>query len=67
LQKEYGMAVQITKKEFEKLKMKVNEMEEILSILFDRELMESVARGKKDIDGGKVISLEEYEKMIDTC
>ena len=61
------MSVQITKEEFEKLKTKVNEMEEILSILFDKELMESVARGKKDIDGGNVVSLEEYEKMIDKC
>ena len=61
------MAVQITKEEFKKLKMKVEEMEEILSILFDRELMESVGRGKRDIERGDVVSLEEYEKIIDKC
>jgi hypothetical protein len=54
--------MQITRDEFEKLKAEVEEMEEIISILFDRELMESIARGKKDIDEGRIISLEEYEK-----
>jgi hypothetical protein len=54
------MSVQITKEEFEKLK--VEEMEEIINIIFDRELMESVARGKKDIKEGRIISLEEYEE-----
>jgi hypothetical protein len=52
----------MTKKEFEELKAKVEEMEEIISILFDKELMESLARGKKDIEEGRIISLEEYEK-----
>jgi hypothetical protein len=56
------MSMQITRDEFEKLKAEVEEMEEIVSILFDRELMESIARGKKDIDEGRIISLEEYEK-----
>jgi hypothetical protein len=56
------MSMQITRDEFEKLKAEVEEMEEIISILFDRELMESIARGKKDIDEGRIISLEEYEK-----
>ncbi|MCK4310125.1 MAG: hypothetical protein KAV80_01590 [Methanomicrobia archaeon] len=56
------MSVQITKEEFEKLKLKVEEMEEIINIIFDRELMESVARGKKDIKEGRIISLEEYEE-----
>ena len=56
------MSMQITKKEFEELKAKVEEMEEIISIIFDKELMESLARGKKDIEEGKIISLEEYEK-----
>jgi hypothetical protein len=54
--------MQITKEEFEKLKLKVEEMEEIINIIFDRELMESVARGKKDIKEGRIISLEEYEE-----
>ncbi len=56
------MSVQITKEEFEKLKLKVEEMEEIVSIIFDRELMGSVARGKKDIKEGRIISLEKYEE-----
>jgi hypothetical protein len=56
------MSMQITKKEFEELKAKVEEMEEIISIIFDKELMESLARGKKDIEEGEIISLEEYEK-----
>ena len=56
------MSMQITKEEFEKLKLKVEEMEEIINIIFDRELMESVARGKKDIKEGRIISLEEYEE-----
>ena len=58
------MSIQITKKEFEELKAKVEEMEEIISILFDKELMESLARGKKDMKEGRIISLEEYEKNI---
>ncbi len=58
------MSVQITKKEFEELKAKVEEMEEIISIIFDKELMESLARGKKDMEEGRIISLEEYEKYI---
>jgi hypothetical protein len=41
------MSMQITKKEFEELKAKVEEMEEIISIIFDKELMESLTRGKK--------------------
>ena len=53
------MSVQITREEFEKLKAKVEEMEEIISIIFDKELMESLARGKKDIEEGRMISLEE--------
>ena len=56
------MSMQITKKEFEELKAKVEEMEEIISIIFDKELMESLARSKKDIKEGRIISLEEYEK-----
>ncbi|MCK4637236.1 MAG: hypothetical protein KAT49_05090 [Methanomicrobia archaeon] len=56
------MSMQITKEEFEKLKLKVEEMEEIINIIFDRELMESVTRGKKDIKEGRIISLEEYEE-----
>jgi len=56
------MSMQITKEEFEKLKLKVEEMEEIINIIFDRELMESVARGKKDIKEGRIISLEKYEE-----
>lgn len=51
--------MQITREEFEKLKAKVEEMEEIISIIFDKELMESLARGKKDIEEGRMISLEE--------
>jgi len=39
------MSVQIAKEKFEKLKEKVEEMEEIISMLFDKELMESLARG----------------------
>ena len=58
------MSMQITKKEFEELKAKVEEIEEIISIIFDKELMESLARGKKDIEEGRIISLEEYEKNI---
>ncbi len=61
------MSVQVTKEEFKELKMKVEEMEEILSILFDKELMESVGRGKRDIEKGDVVSLEEYEKIADKC
>lgn len=53
------MSMQITKEEFEKLKLRV---EEIINIIFDRELMESVARGKKDIKEGRIISLEKYEE-----
>lgn len=49
--------MQITKEEFEKLRV-----EEIINIIFDRELMESVARGKKDIKEGRIISLEKYEE-----
>ncbi len=60
------MSVQIAKEEFEKLKEKVEEMEEIISILFDKELMESLARGKKDIEEGRVISLREYEEKYIT-
>ncbi|MGD2249229.1 MAG: hypothetical protein PVF58_12555 [Candidatus Methanofastidiosia archaeon] len=56
------MSMQIKKEEFEKLKTKVEEMEEIISIIFDQALMESVERGKKDIEKGRIISLEEYEK-----
>jgi len=56
------MSMQITKEEFEKLKLKVEEMEEIINIIFDRELMESVTRGKKDIKEGRIISLEKYEE-----
>ncbi len=56
------MSMHITKEEFEELKAKLEEVEEILSIIFDRELMESLARGKKDIEEGRMISLEEYEK-----
>lgn len=56
------MSTQIKREEFEKLKAKVEEMEEIISIIFDKELMETLARGKKDIEEGRVISLEEYEK-----
>lgn len=56
------MSMQITRDEFEKLKAEVEEMEEIVSMLFDRELMESIARGKKDINEGRIVSLEEYEK-----
>ncbi|MGC1119464.1 MAG: hypothetical protein WBA22_00090 [Candidatus Methanofastidiosia archaeon] len=56
------MSTKITREEFEKLKAKVEEMEEIVSILFDKELMESIARGKKDIEGGRIVTLEEYEK-----
>ena len=56
------MSMQITKKEFEELKAKIEEMEEIISIIFDKELMDSLARGKKDIEEGRIISLEEYEK-----
>jgi len=53
------MSMQITREEFEKLKAKVEEMEEIISIIFDKELMESLARGRKDIEEGRMISLEE--------
>ena len=56
------MSIKITEKEFEELKAKVEEMEEIISILSDKELMESLARGKKDIEEGRIISLEGYEK-----
>lgn len=56
------MSMHITKEEFEELKAKVEEVEEILSIILDKELMESLARGKKDIEEGRMISLEEYEK-----
>ncbi|MBU7047447.1 MAG: hypothetical protein HXS54_13520 [Theionarchaea archaeon] len=56
------MSMQITKDEFEELRKRVEDMEEIISIIFDKELMESLARGKKDIEEGKMISLEEYEK-----
>lgn len=60
------MSVQIIKEKFEKLKEKVEEMEEIISILFDKELMESLARGKKDIEEGRTISLGEYEEKYIT-
>ncbi|KYK38563.1 MAG: hypothetical protein AYK18_16990 [Theionarchaea archaeon DG-70] len=60
------MSVQIAKEKFEKLKEKVEEMEEIISMLFDKELMESLARGKKDIEEGRIISLEEYEEKYIT-
>lgn len=55
-------SMQITKDEFEELRKRVEDIEEIISIIFDKELMESLARGKKDIEEGKMISLEEYEK-----
>jgi len=55
------MSLQI-EEEFEKLKAKLEEMEEIISIIFDKELMESLARSKKDIEEGRIISMEEYEK-----
>lgn len=60
------MSVQMAKEEFEKLKEKVEEIEEIISILLDKELMESLARGKKDIEEGRIISLEEYEEKYIT-
>lgn len=50
------------KKEFEKLKAKIEEIKDIISIIFDRELMKSLKRGKKDINKGKICSLEEYER-----
>lgn len=56
--------MQIKKEEFEKLKAKVEEMEEIISIIFDQKLMESVERDKKDIRKGRIIFLEEYEKNM---
>lgn len=56
------MTIEITKKEFEELKAKVEEMEEIICILSDKELMESLARGKKDIKEGRIISSEGYEE-----
>ena len=56
------MTIEITKKEFEELKAKVEEMEEIICILFDKELTESLVRGKKDMEEGRIISLEEYEE-----
>jgi hypothetical protein len=56
------MLMHITKDEFEKLKAKVEEMAEVVSILFDRELVESIERGKKDVEEGRVVSLEDYEK-----
>jgi hypothetical protein len=49
-------------KEFEKLKMKIEEIKDIISIIFDQELMRSLKRGKKDIKEGKIISLEDYEE-----
>ena len=56
------MSMQITKDEFEELRKRVEDMEEIISIIFDKELMESLARGKRDIEKGRIISLEEYEE-----
>lgn len=56
--------MQIKKEEFEKLKAKVEEMEEIISIIFDQKLMESVERDKKDIRKERIIFLEEYEKNM---
>jgi hypothetical protein len=56
------MSMHITKDEFEELRKRVEDMEEIISIIFDKELMESLARGKKDIEEGSIVSLEEYEK-----
>lgn len=49
-------------KEIERIKKELGEMRETFEVLFDRELMESLKRGIKDIKEGRVISLEEYEK-----
>lgn len=40
----------------------MEEIEELLSITLDKELMESLIRGEKDIEERRMVSLEEYER-----
>jgi hypothetical protein len=48
--------------EVELLKHRVEYLEEMVKVLAEKELSESIKRGLQDIHEGRVISLEEYEK-----
>ena len=55
---------QISRQEFEILKKEVDFIEETLEVLMDKELIEGMKRGKKDIQEGRVYTSDEAEKEI---
>ena len=66
-------AIQIERKTLMEIAEKVSALRddmdailEELEILLDTELMESIGRGKKDIEEGKVHSLDEFKRAVET-
>jgi predicted transcriptional regulator len=48
--------------ELKALKNRVEGLEETVSLILDRQLFRSIKRGLRDIDEGRIISLEDYER-----
>jgi predicted transcriptional regulator len=48
--------------ELKALKNRVEDLEETVSLILDRQLFRSIKRGLRDIDEGRIISLEDYER-----
>jgi len=42
----------------------MNDLIEMLEILLDRELLDSIERGKEDIKEGRIYTLQEFKKMV---
>ncbi len=66
-------AIQIERKTLMEIAEKVSALRddmdailEELEILLDTELMESIERGKKDIEEGKMHSLDEFQRAVET-
>ncbi len=66
-------AIQIERKTLMEIAEKVSALRddmdailEELEILLDTELMESIERGKKDIEEGKMHSLDEFKRAVET-
>ena len=48
----------------ERMRDEMNDLIEMLEILLDRELLDSIERGKEDIKEGRIYTLQEFKKMV---
>jgi len=54
-----GDMAYVPRKDFEEIKNHIEGIEEMLSVLLDNELRESIKRGKRDVEAGRVKTQDE--------